>query len=68
MGIDFIGMNGGGNEADDVHSMAQVMSHQPQQQVDDDMTAASFPQHLGQLPGNSVDQLTVIQVVLVLTL
>lgn len=53
-------MNGGGNEADEVHSMTQVMSHQQQQQqMDSDMTSTCFPQHLGQLPSNSVDQLTV---------
>ena len=57
MGIDFIGMNGGNNETDDVHTMVQVMSQQ--QQVDGDMTAVSFPQHLSQLPSSGVDQLTV---------
>ena len=57
MGIDFIGMNGSNNETDDVHAMAQVMSQQ--QQVDGDMTAVSFPQHLNQLPSSGVDQLTV---------
>ena len=41
-----------------MHSMTQAMSQQ-QQQVDDDIAAVSFPQHLGQLPGSGVDQLTV---------
>ena len=50
-------MNGGNNEVDDVHAMAQVMSQQ--QQVDSNMTAVSFPQHLNQLPSSGVDQLTV---------
>lgn len=60
MGINFIGMNGGsGNEADNLHSMTQTMAQQQQQQVENDMTATSFSQHLGQLPGGSVDQLTV---------
>jgi len=58
LGIDFIGMNGDSNEVDEMHSMPQAMSQQ--QQVDGDMTVTSFPQHLGQLPSNSVDQLTVI--------
>lgn len=57
LGIDFIGMNGANNEADDVHSMTQAIAQQ--QQVDNDMTATSFPQHLGQLSGSNVDQLTV---------
>lgn len=59
LGIDFIGMNGDSNEVDEVDSMPQTMSQhqQQQQQADGDMTA--FPQHLGQLPSNSVDQLTV---------
>ena len=52
-------MNGGNNETDDVHTMAQVMSQQQQPQVDDDIATASFPQHLGQLPNSGVDQLTV---------
>ena len=51
-------MNGGNKEVDDIHSMTQAMSQQ-QQQVDDDIAAVSFPQHLGQLPGSGVDQLTV---------
>lgn len=60
LGINFIGMNGGGgNEADNLHSMTQTMAQQQQQQVESDMTATSFSQHLGQLPGGSVDQLTV---------
>ena len=58
MGIDFIGMNGGSNEADDVHAMAQVMS-QHQEMDDGDMDAVSFPQHLNQLPSSGMDQLTV---------
>lgn len=59
MGIDFIGMNGGSNEAGTLHGMTQTLTQQQQQQVDSDLTAASFPQHLGQLPGGSVDQLAV---------
>lgn len=53
-------MNGGKNEAaDDIHGMTQALSQQQQQQVNDDITAVSFSQHLGQLPGSGVDQLTV---------
>ncbi|XP_065909406.1 protein lingerer-like isoform X2 [Dysidea avara] len=62
LGIDFIGMNGGGgSEADDVlktiSQSQQIPQQQQQQVVDNTMPVSSFPQHLGQLTTSSVDQL-----------
>jgi len=60
LGIDFIGMNGGGgSEADDVLKTISQSQQVPQQQqvVDSTIPVSSFPQHLVQLTTSNVDQL-----------